>query len=371
MDDIEDAEFYLNGSSSDPFEIFDYFHQPQYRFLERTLSRKLNRNRPPGMHGSYGEGPSSHEYQQDFDERKQEAEAYMEVKDESGSKRFELMPRDASLDSPLTPFSILVAQEEDSDEMFGLRAARNYSDEVLKAGRLLSDHLLADDISDLETDYDSGFRENIAYWIQEPMLYSALDRPEGVNDQIRNAPEELDPFTRSDYTILGQRRSHDFKYAKDELVLAFDWLNDPYSVGPNSRRKEAFGRRMATDEALGLDLTLDRSPNEYFLDSDEALGRDIISMGDPEFVLLTFDPDRLERERRDAMESIERGFKAQSNLSGGEIDFEEDKKEIFMHIGEVSPDNSDYFRFYLKDLAETGFDMDAFARDDVFSGGWF
>ncbi len=305
----------LDGERDRWRQAVDFFLEPQYRFVERSLAeggvQKLHSNPQRTVTGT---GTAEQELLDEWERRQENATVYFTVDDGDNDWRFEFEPRDDAdprrLQNPFSMFKAYHAPagaDPGSDAMIGIRIARHYDHQII-AGREIDTIPDAVYDADTEEEYDPAWVEG-SHWLQEDELLAAASGEDGVDEQLVDR-YDLPPLTRTDLQVATVVDDPAFDHSEREIIYLYDWLRSPYFGGVSDRTVDMFAEREATDTRMGIDKTWDRKPGEYLLDSRDPHGSYIVHC-DAEFYRLTSTSKRLEGgEIGDSRSSIEDGLAA-------------------------------------------------------------
>ncbi|MBC5792822.1 MAG: hypothetical protein H8Z69_02160 [Nanohaloarchaea archaeon] len=339
---IEDIQVYVDDEPQSVLDMFDIVHEPVYELVEDLsdggrsgnsymASGSMGRNTNTGTRMK----PDQKQLWEEYNEKRDELDVKLAVEPEEGpDEEFEIFFReDFDPEGIKQPPSAAYAVSDDN-EYIGIRVARSYDTDLITRSSLD-----AGDLSNLqqvfgEGNYDvtNGQIENGEQgWIQEVGLRTALDRDEGVHDELGQIHPGLTRLTRPEQLWVDSKepktRNRGYEKSNLDVGILHSWSEPVDSMGISKNDAEMWGRHAATLNGLGLLGHIDRSAPEYLVEADGD-GRYVFNP-DLEFILYSDNDMRINGEDVNDMAHI------LGNAVRGSFDGEPDRDAIRNRPGQM------------------------------------
>jgi len=294
-----DSSGNLSRKALSPLDAFDELHEPVYEFIDSYSSRDTGITYSGGM---YGQGVKTNNSLTDAEEdalrrwrentRGIEGDKFVqtEITDDRGNDyTFNwYFRKEASPSSVGTPFSMVPMRSEEGYNL-GFRVARLYDPEVAEdcpiKGRSSFDPELTSKLrwskSEIQDEYG---------WVQEPFLRAALDREEGVQQELEKLG--VSRLTERNQAYVDQNHNPVYSASEFETGLFYEWAEPLFTNSLQESEAVKTGHHSAVLNSLGLMTYPDRKPEEFFLEVNPD-GQYEIQQKDLEFALYTDNRQRI------------------------------------------------------------------------------
>ncbi len=294
-----DSSGSLNRRAVSPLEAFDELHEPVYEFVDSYSSRNTGTSYSGGMYGSgiktndsltLDEEDALKRWRENTRGTEGDKFVQTEITDVDGNDYvFDWhFRKEASPSSVGTPFSMVPMRSEEGYNM-GFRVARVYDPEIAEDCPIQGRDSFEPELTAKLRWSEREIKDEYG-WVQEPFLRAALDREEGVQEQL----EELGMTRLTERNQAYVDQNHDTAYSNSdfEVGLFYEWAEPLFTNSLQDAEAVKTGHHSAVLNSLGLMTYPDRKPEEFFLEVNPE-GEYEVQQKDLEFALYTDNRQRI------------------------------------------------------------------------------